>query len=182
MRYGPSAPYSKGHSLNGGGGTVTFNINEYLGIKADLQGFGSNHTAFAIPANDQFPNGVAGSVQGNLFTYLVGPQIKIRSPKFQPFGHLLFGGAHTNVYGNAFKTLCQPIAGGCVLSKAPAADAFAMAFGGGIDIPVTKNIQIRPAGIDYLLTRYSNPFTKTNNQNNFRYTAGIVFTFGNTHY
>src|SRR5689334_23076406 len=53
-RYGPSAPYSKGHSLNGGGGTATFNINQYLGIKMDLQGYGSNQTGFNIPANSIF--------------------------------------------------------------------------------------------------------------------------------
>jgi hypothetical protein len=46
--------------------------------------------------------------QGNLFTYLFGPQVKLRAHKFEPFASLLFGGAHTNVYGNAFTQLCQP--------------------------------------------------------------------------
>ena len=179
-RYAPSSPNSKGHSLNGGGGTATFNINSYLGIKMDLQGYGSNLTGFNIPPSTFFPSGLNGNVQGNLFTYLFGPQIKVRTPRFEPFGHLLFGGAHTNVYGNAFTQLCQPIVGGCAVSKRPAGDAFAMAFGGGIDIPITKIIAIRPAQVDYLLTRFSNPFTGTNNQNNFRYQAGIVFNFGHT--
>jgi hypothetical protein len=113
-----------------------------------------------------------------LFTYLFGPQIKVRSHGVQPYGHLLFGGAHTNVYGNAFQTVCQPIVGSCAFSKGPTADAFAMEFGGGIDIPVHKHIQFRPAEIDYLLTRFSNQFTKTNNQNTFRYGVGLNFTFG----
>jgi hypothetical protein len=181
-RYGPSAPYSKGHSLNGGGGELNINFNEYLSIKMDLQGYGSNHTEFNIAPNPTFPGGASGSVQGNLFTYLFGPQIKVRAHKVQPFGHLLFGGAHSNVYGNAFKTLCQPIVGGCAFSKAPAGDAFAMEFGGGIDIPVHKHVAIRPAEFDYLLTRFHNPFTGDNNQNNFRYSAGIVFAFGHTTY
>jgi hypothetical protein len=182
VRYSPSASYSKGHSLNGGGGSATININEYLGIKMDLQGYGSNLTSFNIAPNPTFPGGLNGSVQGNLFTYLFGPQIKVRAHNFQPFGHLLFGGAHSNVYGNAFKTLCQPIVGGCGLAKAPAADAFSMEFGGGLDIPINKTISFRPAEIDYLLTRFSNPLTKTNNQNNFRYLVGLTFTFGHTHY
>ena len=181
-RYGPSAPYSKGHSLNGGGGSFVFNINDALGIKMDLQGYGSTHTSFNISPNPTFPGGATGSVQGNLFTYMFGPQIKLRPQKFNPYAHLLFGAAHTNVYGNAFNTICKPIAGGCAISKAPAADAFAMAVGGGIDIPVNKTISIRPGELDYFLTRFDNPFTGTNNQNNFRYSAGIVFTFGNTHY
>lgn len=181
-RYAPSTAFSQGHSLNGGGGSAVLNFNEYLGIKMDLQGYGSNLNAFNIPASTNFPNGVSGNIQGNLFTYLFGPQIKIRTPMAHPFVNLLFGGAHTNVYGNAFQKLCQPIAGGCVFSKSPAADAFAMAFGGGVDIPVGKIVSIRPGAVDYLLTRFSNPFTKTNNQNNFRYSAGIFFNIGNTHY
>jgi hypothetical protein len=175
-RYGPSTPYSKGHSLNGGGGSATVNLNSYLGIKLDLQGYGSNLTGFNISPNPNFPLGALGNVQGNLFTYMLGPQIKVRTPKFDPFAHLLFGGAHTNVYGHAFNTICQSIVGGCGFSKTPAADAFAMAFGGGVDIPLHRNVSIRPAEIDYLLTRFVNPFTGTNNQNNFRYSAGIVFT------
>lgn len=181
-RYAPSAPYSKGHSLNGGGGELNLNFNEYLGIKMDLQGYGSNLTGFNISPNPTFPLGASGNVQGNLFTYLFGPQIKVRAHHIQPYGHLLFGGAHTNVYGNAFHTICQPIVGGCAISKAPAADAFAMDFGGGVDIPVHKNVSIRPAQFDYLLTRFHNPFTGDNNQNNFRYSAGIVFGFGHTSY
>jgi hypothetical protein len=181
-RYSPSAPYSKGHSLNGGGGSATFNINEYLGIKMDLQGYGSNHTKFNIAPNSTFPSGLQGDVQGNLFTYLFGPQIKVRAHHFQPYGHLLFGGAHTNVYGNAFKILCQPLAQGCGLRKAPTAEAFAMEFGGGLDIPINKVISFRPAEVDYLLTRFDNPISGTNNQNNFTYQVGVVFNLGNTHY
>ncbi len=179
-RYSPSASYSQGHSLNGGGGSATVNIDDYLGIKMDLQGFGSNLTSFNIPPNPTFPTGLSGSVQGNLFTYLFGPQIKVRAHHFQPFAHLLFGGAHSNVYGNAFRTICQPIVGGCSLTKAPAADAFAMEFGGGVDIPINKTISFRPAEVDYLLTRFSNPLSGTNNQNNFRYSVGLTFNFGHT--
>lgn len=182
VRYQPSAPYSKGHSLNGGGGSATVNINEYLGIKMDLQGYGSNLTGFNITPNPTFPLGASGNVQGNLFTYMFGPQIKVRAPKIHPFVHMLFGGAHTNVYGNAYETICLHIVGSCVFSKAPTAEAFAMDFGGGLDIPIHRSVSFRPAQIDYLLTRFDNPFTRTNNQNNFRYSTGIVFTFGNGHY
>jgi len=181
-RFSPSTPYSKGHSLNGGGGSATVNINDYLGIKIDLQGFGSNLSSFNIPANPIFPIGLNGRVEGNLFTYLFGPQIKVRAHHFQPFGNALFGGAHTNVYGDAFKILCQPIVGGCDLSKAPTADAFAMQFGGGLDIPINKIISFRPAEIDYLITRFDNPLSGTTNQHNFRYSVGLSFNLGHTSY
>jgi len=181
-RYAPSVSYSKGHSLNGGGGAVTFNWNEYLGIRADLQGYGSALTGFNIPPNATFPHGLNGNVEGNLFTYLFGPQFKVRAHKVQPFGALLFGGAHTNVYQHAFTTLCQPISGGCAFTKAPTAEAFAMQFGGGVDIPINHIVSFRPAEVSYLLTRFSNPLTKTNNQNNFRYSVGVYFNVGNTTY
>jgi hypothetical protein len=177
LRYAPSVNYASGHSLNGGGGSVVFNWNEYLGIRADLQGYTSSTTGFNIPSTPAFPNGLHGNVQGNLFTYLFGPQLKVRAHRVQPFGNLLFGGAHTNLYGNAFTKLCQPIVNGCQASKAPTAEAFAMSFGGGVDIPITPLISFRPAEISYLLTRFSNPFVKTNNQNNFRYLVGINFSF-----
>src|SRR5215831_15753991 len=48
LRFAPSGPYTKGHSLNGGGGSVGYNWNEYLGIKLDLQGYTSNTTGFNI--------------------------------------------------------------------------------------------------------------------------------------
>ncbi len=168
-RYAPSLPFSSGHSLNGGGGSVTFNITQYLGIKADLQGYGSTLVPFTY-------NGTKGNVQGNLFTYMFGPQVKIRAEKVHPFVHVLFGAAHSNVYAHAY-ALCTGTSCG---SAAPSSDAFAMAAGGGIDIPVTKMIAIRPVGIDYLMTRFSNPLTSTNNQNNFRYTAGVVFNLAHT--
>lgn len=179
MRFNPSTN-TNSHSLNGGGGSITFNINDVVGIKADLQGTGSNDTEFHIPAGPVFPGGVFGTVQGNLFTYMIGPQIKVRTPKFQPYGHVLLGGAHSNVYGSAFTTICRPVVGSCGFSKAPAAEAFSLETGIGFDIPINHMVQIRPAEVNYLMTRFSNPFTGANNQHNFVYSAGIVFTFGHT--
>jgi hypothetical protein len=55
-------------------------------------------------------------------------------------------------------------------------NAFDFVIGGGIDIPVTHSLAIRPPQFDYVLTRFGNAFTKGNqNQSNFRYQAGIVF-------
>jgi len=110
--------FSLRDSLNGGGGTLVFNVNKYLGLKADLQGYGSTTSHFVITPRPVFPAGAVANVQGNLFTYLFGPQIKVRTPKVQPFFHLLFGGAHSNVYANAFKTICTPTVGACAFSKA----------------------------------------------------------------
>lgn len=175
LRFASSNPYTKGLSLLGGGGSLVYNWNEFLGLRGEVQAYTSNTTAFVIPPNSSFPRGLSGTAQGNMLTYMIGPQFKVRSHAIQPFAHLLFGGAHTNIYSIALKPLCQPTAGSCS-TKAPTAESFAMDFGGGVDIPINKVISFRPVQIDYLLTRYSNPITKTNDQNNFHYSAGIVFT------
>jgi hypothetical protein len=177
LRYAPNFPGSQGHSFNGGGGAFVLNINHWLGIKAEFQGYGSYTTTFAFAPSPTFPTGVTGRAQGNLFTYLFGPQIKIRTPKIQPFVHLLFGGAHSNVYANAFSNVCRPSVGACAFSRAPSNNTFAMAFGGGIDIPIGHAVSIRPVGLDYLYTNFNNGFNHSN-QNNFRYSAGINFNLG----
>jgi len=177
IRFNPNATGTNGHSLNGGGGTLVFNVSPFFGIEADLQGYGSRTTTFAFGPSPNFPTGGVANVQGNLFTYLFGPQIKVHAHRVQPFVHVLFGGAHSNVYANAFKNICLPVSGACSFSRSPASNAFAMAVGGGVDIPIGHVVSIRPAGIDYLLTDFTNQFNNSH-QNNFRYTGGITFTLG----
>ena len=43
-----------------------------------------------------------GQANGNVFTYMFGPQIKKHSGKFQPFGEALFGAAHSNLYAQIY--------------------------------------------------------------------------------
>jgi Outer membrane protein beta-barrel domain len=175
--YAPSARFSAVHnqSLNGGGGAIVYNLSRSLGLKADLQGYGSFTNSFLLPASPNFPTGSTASVQGNLFTYLFGPQFKTRAQKAQPFFHVLVGGAHSNLYANTFQ-LCG-MALRCQLSQQPSNNAFALALGGGVDIPLKHGIQLRPLGLDYLQTNFTNPFN-SGNQHNFRYLAGMTFTFG----
>src|SRR5256886_16784932 len=59
-RYAPSAAYTKGHSLNRGGGALVYNLNQYLGLKMDLQGYGSNTPSFVIPPNNICPERASG--------------------------------------------------------------------------------------------------------------------------
>jgi outer membrane protein with beta-barrel domain len=174
-RYNPSHAFVKnGHSLNGGGGSITYNFNEYVGIKAEFTGYGSTEQSFVIPpgAITNCPAGCSGNVQGNLFTYLFGPQIGLRSGKFRPFGHVLFGGAHSNLYTNLGNI------SGFVGRANPSGNTFAMVFGGGVDIPVNHSgsIAIRPGEVDYLYTRFNNSVTGA--QSSFRYQGGVVFNFG----
>jgi hypothetical protein len=162
-------------SLNGGGGSGAFYFSKYIGIEGEFEGYGSYTHHFTVPP--PFCNGPCSvSAQGNLFTYNVGPIVKFRTSHFEPFVEALFGGAHSNFYGNLY-TACGP-AGCLVASKSPSNNAFDFLIGGGIDIPVGEHIAIRPAQFEYFLTRFGNDFTKgNNNQSNFRYQAGVQFRF-----
>jgi outer membrane immunogenic protein len=177
--FNPSADFASSHNLFGGGGSVTYNFTRFIGIKADLQGYGSQTNAFNIPAGTRFGSVVTTTplrfnANGNLFTYLFGPQIKSHGGKFQPFAEALFGGAHANVYANVNRIVANTLQG---IGGAPSQNAFAMAIGGGLDYKVSRVISIRPAQLDYLLTRFGNRFSRTN-QSSFHYAGGIVFSFG----
>ena len=180
MHFAPSQAYTQNKSLNGGGGAFVWNFSNHIGVKMDLQGYGSFTNTFNIPASTPgLPSGAHGSVSGNLFTYLFGPQLKFRHQRYEILTDTLIGAAHSNVYGSAFKTICQPIANGCGTTGAPSNNGWAVLLGGGLDIPINHTVSVRPAQFDYLLTRFGNFFTKANaNQNSFRYSAGVVFNFG----
>jgi len=165
-------------SLNGGGGAFAYYLTKYIGIQGEFQGYGSYTHNIIIPAGSLACPGTtpcAVSAQGNLFTYNVGPIVKFRMSHFEPFVETMFGGAHSNFYGNLYKDCVS----GCVVAtKSPSNNAFDFIIGGGIDIPLSQKISIRPAQFDYLLTRFGNAFTHgNNNQSNFRYQAGVVIRF-----
>jgi hypothetical protein len=153
----------------GGGGGLVYNLTPLFGIKADFMGY-TQGTGQRLIENGQ----VLGNVSGNLFTYMFGPQIKKHSGKFQPFAEGLFGAAHTNLAAN----ICR-LEDGCG-SGSGNNNGFAMEFGGGLDIPITKTIQFRPVEVDYLYTHFgSNHIAGASaSQNNFKYVAGVNFTFG----
>jgi hypothetical protein len=179
FRFNPSLSQLRNRSYNGGGGSFNFNLTKHFGIKAEFMGYGSTSwtTTFANPIvtpSGTIPAGTFQS-QGNMFTYLFGPTYTIRTSRVNYFGEILFGGSNTNGYANLIKSID---AGGGTISASGAQHPFTMAIGGGLDIKINNSIAFRPVEIDYALTRYSNPLTSVNNQNHFRYLAGLVFRFG----
>ncbi len=96
------------------------------------------------------------------------------------FGHALFGQALSNLGGG----ISLPIIGG-ISSGVTSATAFAMAFGGGVDIGLSRHFAIRVAQVDYLRTNFSSADALSTgllsningHQNSYRYSAGIVFRF-----
>jgi hypothetical protein len=178
LRFNPSLSFINSRSLNGGGGGLTFNLTKYFGIKGEFMGYGS--TNYTIPAGTVIPNSNGQvtanpiTTQGNMFTYLFGPQVTYRIPKANVFGELLFGGSNSNAYANMASALNGVGANIASGTQHP----FTMGVGGGLDLKVSKSIAIRPIELDYILTRYTNPLTLTNNQNSFRYAGGVVYYLG----
>lgn len=163
-------------NLNGGGGSLVYNFSPLFGIKADFMGYGggTGYTQYLINRGYN----VTGSVSGNAFTYLFGPQIKKHSGKYQPFGEALFGAFHSNGYGTVIQ--CIETNGCGSKSGNGNNNGFAMEFGGGLDIPLSTHVQLRPVEVDYLYSRISANHIANYSAgiNSFKYVAGINFTFG----
>lgn len=151
VRANPATSGADSFSLNGGSASVAYNFNHWLSGVAD---FGGYHNT----------NILGSGVDGTLSTYLFGPRVSYHHfGRVTPFGEVLFGVAHT---GSNF------------LVTANSQNAFAMTVGGGLDYRLSSHFSIRPAKVDYLLTRFDEfNNTNTRSQNNLRVSTGIVFRF-----
>jgi hypothetical protein len=180
LRFNPSLSRANNRSLNGGGLDFSFFLTPMFGIKADYVYYGSTDYTTVLPVTVSTKQGIipAGTytANGTMKTYTFGPIVKGRFHRFEPFGQILFGVSHVNAYANLSKVVAQTP--GATLHVQGTQDPFTMVVGGGVDIPVSRLIAVRLADIDYVLTRLTNPFTSTNNQNHFRYAGGVQFRFG----
>jgi len=139
---------SAAYNGNGGGGQIEYNVNHWLSAVADLSGL------IATSSGN-------GAFAGAAFSYLFGPRVNFRRGKVTPFAQILLGGIRTTD-GIARSTGTE--------------NNFAITAGGGIDFKVSKHVSVRPVQAEYFLTKI--PDGLNNRQNNFRYSAGIVFRFG----
>ena len=162
-------------NINGFEGSFTYNLNKWLGIKADFSGhFGSDKVDNTYNYSEQEYDSYSGdyygtynekyvtkgTVQVHQYTMLFGPEFSFRSKgKLRPFAHVLFGfsrvDAHkinvnyNDAYGWVNENQSQEIG---KLTGNFSSTGFAMALGGGLDINVNKKLAIRLAQIDYLPT------------------------------
>jgi opacity protein-like surface antigen len=159
---GPGAITTLTSNINGGSASLAYNLNHWFGLAADFGG------SAITKAN--FSGQPSVNVSSTLFTYLFGPRISYREKKtFTPFVQVLLGGAY----------ITDITSGGATVAKSQ--NAFAMTVGGGLDLNVSKYIALRLGQAEYLLTRFNNPFALSGapvNQNNFRFSAGVVLRLG----
>jgi len=155
-------------------GSVTYNFDRILGIKAD---FGTQTGSLNVPV--QLNNGIPGSttsfdIRPSYFSFLFGPQIAYRkSERFTPFAHVLLGGVRRKARVPLNLSLNPPLGTNGVSFVTGSDTAFGTAIGGGLDIRLSKRAAIRLFQADYFLTRFS-PDT----QHNLRISTGLVLRFG----
>lgn len=135
--------------INPGSGITGQNLN---GWDAALTG-NVGHT-LGITADISGAYKTVAGISNHDYFFLFGPTLASHSNEsFTPFAHALFGVAHAS--GGGFSD-----------------NAFAMGLGGGLDVKVANHVAVRLGQFDYLMTRFGSA-----TQNNFRYSAGIVFRF-----
>jgi Outer membrane protein beta-barrel domain len=156
--------------LYGGYYYVRFNINANVSGQPPFQTFNGNGGGGEVIYNANKWICVLGDVSGVWATnatkegaaipYLFGPKVSLRRGAVTPFAQVLLGGVVTS----------------SGIAQIGWQSHFAMTAGGGIDVRVSKHFSIRPVQAEYFLTKI--PDGLQNRQNNFRFSAGIVFRFG----
>lgn len=139
-------------SMNGGSGWIAYNFKHGIALVGEV---GSEHASE-----------IDGTTAGlTMSSYLAGPRYSRRLGFLAPFGQVLLGGAHAE--GDL--TFVR-------FGVAEPANSFALTAGGGLDLRIARHWALRPAQLDYFLTRFSNGVN--DHQNNLRFSAGVVFRFG----
>ncbi|MBV9926827.1 MAG: hypothetical protein JOZ96_17540 [Acidobacteria bacterium] len=146
-------------SFNGFEASATYNFSRYFGVKFDASG---NFASYTTPIPGSNLSKVSGSGSGaflilvpgttsdtrhRLYEFLGGLQFKDNAKegrRLKPFAHALFGAARQSV---RFAQV-QPILAAAYTNPANQT-AFAMAFGGGLDVRVSRRVDIRVIQFDY---------------------------------
>ena len=178
--YGDYGAANGSGNLNGFEASFTYNLNKWLGIKADFSGhFGKSNIDESISNTNEEYNSYYGSTEPYYqysdsykakgtadvrhYTYMFGPEFSYRgNSKVRPFAHALFGVAKVDIQKLdvdwtelAQGTYANPVNDYSYyyignITGSFSKSSFAMALGGGLDINVNKKIAIRLAQIDYI--------------------------------
>ena len=139
-----SASSTKCKKLNGFNASATYNFSRYLGVKID---FAEHFGGDGFLQSNVTTGNVGGNTKISRANFQGGIQIKNNSKevRFKPFGHILAGiNRQTEKFdgaNNSPASLLTPVFGSDKITST----GFATTFGGGLDIRVSKRIDIRVA-------------------------------------
>jgi len=173
--YSGAGQFGGAGNLSGFETSLTYNLNPWLGIKADFSShFGRSNFSDSWDSTNGFDDyygdfqdsyhysyKMKGKATVHRYTYLFGPEFSYRgNSKVRPFAHALFGFTKVNVskMNIDYATMRDYIWNGYSyeyignITGSGSSTQFAMALGGGLDINVDKKWAIRLAQIDYVPT------------------------------
>ena len=127
------------------------NVTRHFGIVTSFTG------AFDKTGYVNIPTGRVFNASVQRYDLMIGPRYNWRTRAVTPFAHALFGIEHMRASFDDTLT-----------SRKKADTAFAMAFGGGLDVHAGEHLDVRPIMVDYVPT-----FFNGTHQNNIRAGAGI---------
>jgi len=139
-----------GFNVHGGSASLAYNFSDRFSLVAD----GGAYRFRGLPSG----------LTSTMYTYLFGPRIALSgSGRIVPYAQVLVGGGQLNASS-----------GGAQAGET----GFAMAAGGGLDVPFHRHFAVRVVQAEYLLTRFSSVTGSSATQNNIRISAGLVIRFG----
>jgi opacity protein-like surface antigen len=145
-------------NLNGWSSNASYNLNKYIGAGFDVTG----------TRNNQGANGTQ-----DIYSFMAGPILyPMGHHKLTPFVHVVAGLGRYTLYLPA-----ETIEGSTYAASNYAENRIAYGFGGGIDFAVSDRVAIRVGQVDYERTVFSLGGTFPA-QNNFKFSAGVQFHFG----
>jgi opacity protein-like surface antigen len=150
-------------NFNGFNAGAAYNVTSWLAGVADISGVYNTQGASGFNAKT------------HIYSYLFGPRVyPLGHHRLTPFVHGLFGVATYDLH--------VPASGGVGVFD-ESNNEFSFAIGGGVDWSVGKHFAIRLGQLDYQQTRFLHSDAvasgaSPDNQNNFKYSAGVVIRFG----
>ena len=153
---GYSFLHEPGANFNGWNGAATVNVYRCLGITADFSGHYWSKSFNAAPV-------AVIDIHNHIHSYTFGPTVTYRNQtRFTPFVRLLAGGSHIT-----YKSTVNSV------PVSQSDDHFTVVGGGGFDFALSRRFAVRPLQLDYHGVRISGSW-----MNSVRYSAGVVFHFG----
>jgi len=140
---------------------------QFYGLQADIAV--NLHKNFGIVADAGYQTRDLDGQDFEVYEYLFGPQFSLRGDSATVFAHALFG-------GNGFQ--CRELTESFVAAGSAAHfsdGAFAMGFGGGVDVNAGKRFAVRAVQFDWIPNRMGGEWST----GEFRLGFGLVFKAGN---
>lgn len=161
-------------ACNGGGASVAYNLNSWLGLAAEVSGCKMSS--------------LGENLSGDSLTYLIGPRFTWRRwRRWTPYLQVLAGGnkfSYEQFYPDRVPpdlphvTPGDPDPSHELFTSQEQTNALAIGFGGGMDVAINRAFAIHAIGLEDVHT-WAHQLNGTHYPNNVRVSTGVILRFGN---